>query len=49
MELILSRPSVWRTFEAEWRMKWSPAIISYSQGLKKKEIVELIANHEAIG
>ena len=46
MELILSRPGVFRTFSTKWRVKWVPAIVSYSKSLKRKEISDLISNHE---
>ena len=49
MELILSRPGVVRSFTTEWTIKWVPAILSYSKHLKKKDIVDLLANHESAG
>lgn len=51
MELVLSRPGMMRAFKTEWRVKWVPAIIAYSRGLKKKEIAQLFAkrNTDALG
>ncbi len=46
MELILSRPSVMRTFTAEWKMKWVPAIVEYSRGLKKKDVVAVLSGFD---
>ena len=42
MELILSRPSMLRTFTTEWRVKWVPAVLTYCKALKKKEILEIL-------
>ena len=46
MDLILSRPNVFRTFSTEWRVKWVPAIIAYCKRLKKKEILKVITEHQ---
>lgn len=40
-------PWMIRTFTAEWRIKWVPAIISYCRGLKKKDITAVTSSHEA--
>lgn len=46
MELILSRPGLFRSFSAEWNMKWVPAIIAYCKGLKKRRIAEVFSSHD---
>ena len=49
MGLILSRPGAHRTFSSEWSMKWAPAILSYCRSLKKKEILQVLANNDFQG
>lgn len=47
MELILSRPGMLRTFTAEWKAKWVPAVTAYCKGLKRKEICQVFSKHDS--
>lgn len=44
MELILSKQALQRTFITDWKQKWVAAVLKYSQGLKRKDIKELLCN-----